>query len=147
MTVYKTAREEILKDWQANLQDFASEHEFPAEATESLQDALGIIGADDRLYAIFRTWEENYWKDPDMDYQTLWATLEALDGTDGISKYTLELLFIIGISRRTRELYEERGISMEVATAAANLTGGADAVIMRHPAAVATIKQYINELV
>ena len=57
MTVYKTAREEILKDWQANLQDFASEHEFPAEATESLQDALGIIGADDRLYAIFRTWE------------------------------------------------------------------------------------------
>lgn len=84
MTVYKTAREEILKDWQANLQDFASEHEFPVEATESLQDALEIIGADDRLYAIFRTWEENYWKDPDMDYQTLWATLEALDGTDGI---------------------------------------------------------------
>ena len=114
MTVYKTAREEILKDWQANLQDFASEHEFPAEATESLQDALEIIGADDRLYAIFRTWEENYWKDPDMDYQTLWATLEALDGTDGISKYTLELLFIIGISRRTRELYEEQGISMEI---------------------------------
>ncbi len=42
---------------------------------------------------------------------------------------------------------EERGISMEVSTAAANLTGGADAVIMRHPAAVATIKQFINELV
>ena len=56
MTVYKTAREEILKDWQANLQDFASEHEFPVEATENLQDALEIIGADDRLYAIFRTW-------------------------------------------------------------------------------------------
>ena len=50
MTVYKTAREEILKDWQANLQDFASEHEFPVEATESLQDALEIIGADDRLF-------------------------------------------------------------------------------------------------
>ena len=42
---------------------------------------------------------------------------------------------------------EERGISMEISTAAANLTGGADAVIMRHPAAVATIKQFINELV
>ena len=42
---------------------------------------------------------------------------------------------------------EERAISMEVATAAANLTGGADAVIMRHPAAVATIKKFINELV
>ena len=36
---------------------------------------------------------------------------------------------------------------MEVATAAANLTGGADAVIMRHPAAVATIRQFIAELV
>ncbi len=42
---------------------------------------------------------------------------------------------------------EERAIGMEVATAAANLTGGADAVIMRHPAAVATIKKFINELV
>ena len=42
---------------------------------------------------------------------------------------------------------EERAIDMEVATAAANLTGGADAVIMRHPAAVATVRQFIAELV
>ena len=42
---------------------------------------------------------------------------------------------------------EERGISMEISTAAANLTGGADAVIMRHPAAIATVKQFINELI
>ena len=41
---------------------------------------------------------------------------------------------------------EERAIGMEVSTAAANLTGGADAVIMRHPAAVATIKKFITEL-
>ena len=42
---------------------------------------------------------------------------------------------------------EERGISMEISTAAANLTGGADAVIMRHPAAIATVKKFINELI
>ena len=42
---------------------------------------------------------------------------------------------------------EERAIEMEVSTAAANLTGGADAVIMRHPAAIATIKKFISELV
>ena len=42
---------------------------------------------------------------------------------------------------------EERAIGMEIATAAANLTGGADAVVMRHPAAIATVKQFINELV
>ncbi|MBQ8237488.1 MAG: acetyl-CoA decarbonylase/synthase complex subunit delta [Oscillospiraceae bacterium] len=42
---------------------------------------------------------------------------------------------------------EERGVGMEVATAAANLTGGADAVILRHPASVATIKKFITELV
>ena len=42
---------------------------------------------------------------------------------------------------------EERAIEMEVSTAAANLTGGADAVIMRHPAAIATIKKFITELV
>ena len=42
---------------------------------------------------------------------------------------------------------EERAIEMEVSTAAANLIGGADAVIMRHPAAIATIKKFITELV
>jgi len=42
---------------------------------------------------------------------------------------------------------EERGIHMEVSTAAANLTGGADAVILRHPTAVAAVKKFINELV
>ena len=42
---------------------------------------------------------------------------------------------------------EERAINMEVATAAADLVGGADAVILRHPASVATIKKFINELI
>ena len=42
---------------------------------------------------------------------------------------------------------EERAISMEIATAAADLTGGADAVVLRHPESVATIKKFITELV
>ena len=42
---------------------------------------------------------------------------------------------------------EERAISMEIATAAADLVGGADAVVLRHPASVATIKKFITELV
>ncbi len=41
---------------------------------------------------------------------------------------------------------EERAISMEVTTAAADLTGGADAVVLRHPASVAAIKKFITEL-
>ena len=42
---------------------------------------------------------------------------------------------------------EERAINMEVSTAAADLTGGADAVVLRHPATIATIKKFISELV
>ncbi len=42
---------------------------------------------------------------------------------------------------------EERAISMEVSTAAADLTGGADAVVLRHPETIATIKKFISELV
>ena len=42
---------------------------------------------------------------------------------------------------------EERAIHMEISTAAANLIGGADAVILRHPAAVAAVKKFIAELV
>ncbi|MBR3972352.1 MAG: acetyl-CoA decarbonylase/synthase complex subunit delta [Oscillospiraceae bacterium] len=42
---------------------------------------------------------------------------------------------------------EERAIGMEIATAAADLTGGADAVVLRHPASVAAIKTFIRELI
>lgn len=42
---------------------------------------------------------------------------------------------------------EERGISMEVQTAAAVLASGSDAVILRHPKSVATISKIIKELV
>ena len=41
---------------------------------------------------------------------------------------------------------EERGISMEISTAAADLTGGADAVVLRHPASIAAVKKFITEL-
>ena len=41
----------------------------------------------------------------------------------------------------------ERGISMEVQTAAAVLASGSDAVILRHPKSVATISKMIKELV
>ena len=42
---------------------------------------------------------------------------------------------------------EERGIEMEITTAAACLAGGSDAVIMRHPAAVKAIADMIEALV
>ncbi len=42
---------------------------------------------------------------------------------------------------------EERGVEMEIATAAAALTGGSDAVIMRHPAAIAAVSAMIDALV
>ena len=42
---------------------------------------------------------------------------------------------------------EERAINMEVSTAAADLTGGADAVVLRHPASIAAVKKFITELV
>ena len=42
---------------------------------------------------------------------------------------------------------EERGIEMEIVTAAAVLASGSDAVIMRHPEAIRTIAARIGELV
>ena len=41
---------------------------------------------------------------------------------------------------------EDRGISMEVQTAAAVLASGSDAVILKHPKSVATISKMIKEL-
>ncbi len=42
---------------------------------------------------------------------------------------------------------EERGINMEISTATSSLVGGANAVILRHPKSVATIKELISQLV
>ena len=42
---------------------------------------------------------------------------------------------------------EERGIDMEVETAAAVLASGSNAVILKHPTSVATISKLIKELV
>ena len=42
---------------------------------------------------------------------------------------------------------EERGIEMEIVTAAAVLASGSDAVIMRHPEAIRTVAAMIGELV
>ncbi len=42
---------------------------------------------------------------------------------------------------------EERGIEMEITTAAACLAGGSDAVIMAHPAAIAAVAKMIDALV
>lgn len=42
---------------------------------------------------------------------------------------------------------EERGIEMEITTAAAVLAGGSDAVIMRHPEAIRTIARMIDALI
>jgi acetyl-CoA decarbonylase/synthase complex subunit delta len=42
---------------------------------------------------------------------------------------------------------EQRGIAMEISTAAAVLAAGANAVILRHPESVATVSEFISELV
>lgn len=41
---------------------------------------------------------------------------------------------------------EERGISMEISTASSALAGGSNAVVLRHPKSVETIKTLISEL-
>ena len=42
---------------------------------------------------------------------------------------------------------EQRGIHMEITTAAASIASGSNAVILRHPASVALIRQFVRQLV
>lgn len=41
---------------------------------------------------------------------------------------------------------EQRGIGMEISTAVADLSCGADAVILRHPEAIRTVREFIRQL-
>ena len=114
MNHYKTDKNEICQEWRDNLAAFAKEHEFPKEAVDALSGALELTIGNDHLYDVFTQWEQNYWENPNMDYILLQNTLESLDGEEGISKYTFALLFMIGISRHTWELYQKQGISREI---------------------------------
>ena len=114
LTTYETPKERLCQTWQENLREFGQEHEFPVEAMESLTGDLQTVSENDRLFELFRSWEEAYWKSPELDYETLWKELERAGEEEGVSGYTLDLLFAIGISRRTWELYEERGISRRI---------------------------------
>ena len=113
MTLYEKSREMICVAWQENLKNFSEEHSFPEEAEGALERALKEICENNRLFELFRSYEERYWENPSIDYEGLWRDLRDA-GEEGIPEYTLDLLFLIGISRRTRELYEERGISGEI---------------------------------
>lgn len=113
MTLYENSKEKISAAWQDNLKSFGKEHSFPEEARYALGEALRAVCRNDRLFELFRSYEERYWENPCMDYESLWKDLKAAE-EEGISEYTLDLLFLIGISRRTWELYEEKGISREV---------------------------------
>lgn len=109
-----TGRAFICIEWRENFRQFSDEHEFPHDAREMLADTLEKIGHNDRLYTIFRSWEIKYWENPSMDYDGLFLELEKAGNEEGISHYTLNLLFFIGISRRTWELYQRKGISREI---------------------------------
>lgn len=50
------------------------------------------------------------------------------------------------VDEDTWDNLEERGISMEIATAAGVLASGSDAVVLRHPKSLETIKTFVNEL-
>ena len=50
MNNYKTDKTEICHDWQENLIAFSKEHEFPAEAVESLSNALELIIKNERIF-------------------------------------------------------------------------------------------------
>ena len=114
MTIYETSKEVLCRTWQENLKNFCQEHEFPAEARESLHRDLQKVCENSRLFELFRSYEEAYWKNPELDYAALWKDLETAGEEEQISGYTLDLLFAIGISRRTWELYEEKGISRQI---------------------------------
>lgn len=114
MTVYETSKTALCRDWQDNLARFGEEQDFPVEARKELSHVLELICESPALFTLFRSYEAQYWKNPSINYEKLWKDMEEAGKTEGISHYTLELLFMIGLTRRTRELYEERGISPKI---------------------------------
>lgn len=104
----------IILQWMETLKTFGEEQEFPEEAREELQQKLREVGENQRLYRLFRSYEEQYEKNPSLDYQSMLKELETAGKEEGISYYTLHLLIFIIFSRKTWEYYQEKGISREI---------------------------------
>lgn len=104
----------LKQEWLENLNRFTCEMDYPREAAASLSESLEQVFQFPEALCILTAADHAYSENIHMDYKKILKELKDISPHCGIHTYTLHMLFYIILSRKTRKIYEERGISPDI---------------------------------
>ena len=107
-------KNDFKQEWMENLSLFAREMDSPREAAASLAQSLEQVFKNREVLHILTAADRTYSENIHMDYEKILEELKDVSPRCGIHTYTLHMLFYIILSRKTRKIYEERGIAPEI---------------------------------
>ncbi len=104
----------LKQEWMENLDLFTREMDYPREAAVSLSQSLEQVFKSPEALSILTDADLTYSNNIHMDYKKILNELKDVSPSCGVHTYTLHMLFFIILSRKTRKIYEERGIAPEI---------------------------------
>jgi len=93
---------------------FCDEFQYPEEAKQTLLSGYQRLSKNQEADRIYTDFMEQYCKDELKDYTKALESLDNAAELCGVHKYTMALLFLIGLSKQLRKIYEDRKISYQV---------------------------------
>ena len=91
------------------IQEFCLQYAYPAEAVSALAESWERLKANEEAYKVFLQQTEVYKNDMNFDYHPVFDALHSLEEATGISKYTIDLLFILQLMPLLKAHYIEKG--------------------------------------
>ena len=104
----------LKQEWMENLDLFTREMDYPREAAVSLSQSLEQVFKRPEALSILTDADLTYTNNIHMDYKKILNELKDVSPSCGVHTYTLHMLFFIILSRKTRKIYDERGIAPEI---------------------------------
>ncbi len=104
----------LKQEWMENLDLFTREMDYPREAAVSLSQSLEQVFKSPEALSILTDADLTYTNNIHMDYKKILNELKDVSPSCGVHTYTLHMLFFIILSRKTRKIYDERGIAPEI---------------------------------
>ena len=93
---------------------FCDEFQYPEEAKQTLLTGYHQLSENKEVNRIYTEYIEQYRKGDLKDFNKALETLYSAAELCGVHKYTIALLFLIGLSKQLRKIYEDRGISYQI---------------------------------
>lgn len=104
----------LMQEWKSYIESFFQDFDYPKEARQSLLKDWEYICSDESTFDLFVRYDSQYAEDVHLPYKDILNELTEHASACRVHSYSLHLLFYIVLSRRAKEIYRERGISMDI---------------------------------